>query len=321
MPDASLKDMANRMALQGERVILKHGGGKVSDDGKEYYLINTQAEFVAPLEFPAGPRPLIEVGTAMEYDVPVFGGEPPFEWAVKAGDMPDGLAFADGTLSGTATTSGVFSVTLQVKDQTGRTLDQRVVLVVREENLARTATEVIASAGETDTARRDVMWLTVARSLYADRVEDIIRDGTRLGNGSTFYSITSHAGPKDDAYGYEWEGPQTVGLVAYHTGSMEENGGWFTSLNVEYRDEDGDWKPVKNMAISPPLPQGNEPFNKPHFVEYLLTFEPVETTAVRMVGSAGGGKHWNGQSRNAYFTSITELSVHGPLLGYELLEK
>jgi len=318
MADASLKDMAKRMAAQGELIILKHGGSKIPDSGQEYYLINADAEFVAPLEFPAGPRPLIEVGTRVDYDIPLFGGKAPFEWDIKSGSLPDGLAFADGMLSGEASSPGVFSVTLRVKDQDGKTLTRPLDLVVRGKNLAPAAQEIIANVRETNTERRDDMWLTVPRSLYADQV-DVIRDGTRLGDGSTFYSIADTPEPKKDFYGYEWDDPQSVGLVAYHTGSVEENGGWFTSLSVEYRDEKGEWKPVQELVISPPLPPGRERFNKPHFVEYLLAFQPVHTTAIHMIGDAGGVEHWS--RKRTYFTSITELSVHGPLPRYELLNR
>lgn len=162
------------------------------------------------------------------------------------------------------------------------------------------------------------MWLTVPRSLYADDVA-VIRDGKRLGDGSTFYSIQDHGSPKRDFFGFEWRQPQLVGLLAYHTGAVEENGGWFTSLDVEYRAGDGTWSTVDGLLISPPLPPGPLPFNKPHFVEYLLAFRPVTTSAVRIIGDAGGTDHW--RSSRTHFTSITELSVHGPLPRYELLNR
>ena len=98
---------------------------------------------------------------------------------------------------------------------------------------------------------------------------------------------------------------------------MEENGGWFTSLDVQYLDNNGTWASVEDLVISPSLVKGDKPHNKPHFVEYLLAFKPVRTTAVRMIGNAGGSKHW--YSKPAYFTSISELSVYGPLLNFENL--
>ena len=118
------------------------------------------------------------------------------------------------------------------------------------------------------------MWLSVPRSFYADDLESIIRDGQTLGPGSTFYSIEGEVARQRDFYGYEWDDEQLIGLIAYHTGTVEENGGWFQSLKTEYRDEIGNWREVEDLVLSPnlppELPDGVNPYNKPHFVEYLL---------------------------------------------------
>jgi hypothetical protein len=148
--------------------------------------------------------------------------------------------------------------------------------------------------------------------LYAESVE-VIRDGVLRGEGSTFYSITTEDAPRLDHYGYEWSEPQTLGLLAYHSGAVEENGGWFTSLGVEYRDREGAWVGARGLRVEPSLPPGNAPFDKPHFLERLLAFEPVTTTAIRIRGAAGGAPHWH--SKLTYFTSISELGAYGPLPG------
>ena len=318
MPDAGLRDMANRMAAQGRRIILDHGGKEVTERGVEYYLINTEAAFSPPIEFPSGPGPYIETGLEVEHVLPVFGGEPPYRWSLRSRRIPDGLRFRDGRLSGLASSPGVFPIGLHLADSKGQAMTRRRNLVVRGPNLARTAERVLSSVQQTDTVRRDKMWLTVPRSLYANDVE-VIRDGNRLGDGSTFYSIEGHGRPKRDFFGYEWRHPQVIGLLGYHTGSVEENGGWFTSLQVEHLDSSGTWKPVQGLLISPPLAPGELPFNKPHFVEYLLAFRPVETIGIRIVGDAGGTRHWRGEL--TFFTSITELTAHGPLPRYELLNR
>ena len=47
----------------------------------------------------------------------------------------------------------------------------------------------------------------------------------------SFYSIsrdlTGQTKSKTNFYGYEWAKPQTIGLLGYHVGSVEEMGGWF----------------------------------------------------------------------------------------------
>lgn len=314
MPDASLSDMAARMAAQGEKIILAHGGRRVVENGEDYYVIDTGAKFAPPLELPAGPMPYLEAGERADFEFPISSAPGPVKWSLK-GDLPKGLRFRDGKLAGNPRHAGVSRVTVEAA-QGGRRARREFVLVVRNRNLSRDAERVLASVERTDTAKRDAMWLTVSRSLYAPDIS-ILRDGRRLGDGSTFYSITEDPKHESDFYGYEWPRPQSIGLIGYHTGSMEENGGWFTSLNVEYKDDAGSWKSVEGLVVTPPLAKGDEPFNKPHFVEYLLAFEPVRTKAIRMTGGAGGAKHW--KSEFTCFTSISELGVYGPLPGYRQL--
>jgi len=316
MPDAGLKDMAARMVKQGEKIILMKEGRRVTENGKDFYIINPDARFSAPLEFPSAPMPAIEVGKEVEYSFFVSGGNPPFKWNVLKGRFPEGIRFESGKMTGVATKPGIYRVKLQIQ-QGERKSSRNFKLVVRGKNLAPAASKILANVKDTDTKTRDAMWLTVGRSLYSDRLDDIIRNGKVTGDGSTFYSINDSPKPKKDYYGYEWSQPQTVGLLGFHTGSMEENGGWFTSLNVQYRNDEGTWISIEDLVISPSLVKGDKPHNKPHFVEYLLAFKPVRTTAVRIIGDAGGSKHW--YSKPAYFTSISELSVYGPLSNFENL--
>ena len=163
-----------------------------------------------------------------------------------------------------AKSPGVFPITLQLVDSGGLELRETLKFVVRGPNLADSSAAVLSSVQETNTTRRDEMWLTVPRSLYANRVE-VIRDGIRLGDGSTFYTIEDTGEAKQDFFGFEWSQPQNVGLLAYHTGAVEENGGWFTSLDVEYLDSEGNWTPVHGLLISPPLAPGPLPFQQAPF--------------------------------------------------------
>ncbi len=318
MPDASLKDIAEREARQGEKIILKYGGKKVTENGQEYYLINPNAIFTAPLELPAGPMPNIEAGQKIVFEFPVSGGGSSLRWKVASGAFPKGLAFRDGKLSGVTSAPGVYFVTLELA-QGAQKASRKFTLVVRDKNLASSARRILARVERADVKRRDAMRVTVPRSLFADTV-DVIRDGKLFGDRSTFYSISADSGPQTDYYGYEWDKPQTVGLMAYHNGSVEESGGWFSTLNVEYRNAAGSWAPVEGLVINPRLPGGDQPFDKPHFVEYLLAFRPVQTTAVRIIGNAGGVARGGGRPAMT-FTSITELGAYGALPGHEQLKQ
>ena len=117
--------------------------------------------------------------------------------------------------------------------------------------------------------------------------------------------------PKVDYYGYGWKKPQKISMLALHTGCLEEFGGWFTSLNVQYQDTSGQWQPVGNINIDPPFPSTDVVFYQPHFVEYVITFPAVESKAIRVIGDAKIQDHWNKYTKNVSgFTSVTELSVY-----------
>ncbi len=315
MEDASLKDMAARMSAQGEKIILSQGGSKIIEDGIEYFQINSEAEFVSALEFPSAPEPYLEAGQEVDFSLYLAGGNRPSQWRIVSGSLPDGIQMRRGVLSGTPTTPGVYQVVLEVSHADAK-IQREFGFVVRDRNLTPVADRILTNVPVPDVERRDAMWLTVAHSLYTDDIE-AIRDGKRLGDGSTYYSISSTTNESPDYYGYEWQESQIIGLLGLHTGSVEENGGWFTSLNVEYRDQEDGWQSVEDLVISPSLMQGGERFNKPHFVEYLLAFKPVVTSAIRIIGNAGGVEHW--YSAFSRFTSITELSAHGPLPDYQTL--
>jgi hypothetical protein len=98
---------------------------------------------------------------------------------------------------------------------------------------------------------------------------------------------------------------------------MEEVSGWFTDLTVEYQNSVGDWQPVKNRGVDPSIPGGEGPYNKAHFAEYLMFFDPVETRAIRVKGNVGRA---GGVAKNLpRFTSVSELAVYEPVPGIQKL--
>ena len=100
-------------------------------------------------------------------------------------------------------------------------------------------------------------------------------------------------------------------MMVFNTGGMEEFGGWFTSLNVQYKNDQGKWVSVENQLITPKLPENHLVFFQPHFAEYILTFKPVTTNSIRIIGDAAVQYHWNDYTEQVSgFTSISELSVH-----------
>lgn len=300
LPDAGLKDIAARLANQGEQVILRHGGRRNGD----FYEVDSNALFHAPFEFPTGPLPVIEIGKPVAHDFIATAGA---KWKLVEGKLPRGIAFANGRLSGIAAgPAGVYPVTIAVG-----ALRRSVTLVVRPENLARSARRILTPIEKPDLAEAKKLFLDTPIVRFADSPE-VLRDAKRGGDGATFLSLGADTEPRIDHYGYEWDQRRQIGLVALTTGFIEESSGWFTDLGVEFRDETGTWKPVRGLRSVPPFPMGNEPATKAHFAEYLLLFDPVETRAIRVAGNAGA-------ARGPRFTSVSELSVYAPLPGAQRL--
>lgn len=104
---------------------------------------------VAPSALPTATR-----GTAYSQTLSASGGTAPYTYTLSAGSLPAGLTLAsNGTLSGTATTEGSFTVTVRATDAGNFTGDQAYSLTVAAPNLALPASNLPAgTAGQAYTA-------------------------------------------------------------------------------------------------------------------------------------------------------------------------
>lgn len=311
MPDASIEDLIDRTAALAVEIIVANGGEKFEKDDKTWLRINPQASFKAPLEFCVGPAPRIVAGEPVDYDFSCVTNKG-CRWKLTGGKLPQGLKFRGGRLSGVTDKVGDYDITLCLSD--GRTvISKDFHLVVRGRNIAAEASEVLSLAKETNFDVLDSCWTTVSHSFYAGSV-DVIRDGRVSGPGASFYSLTDKSlGPREDYFGYRWDEPVTVDMVSFHYGCLEEFGGWYSDMRVEYLDGDGNWVSL-DATVSPDLPENDEVFIQPHFAEFLFRFAPVTTTAVRVIGNDAVLVHWNKYTKNvSSFISITELEVYEAL--------
>jgi large repetitive protein len=84
------------------------------------------------LRLPACPAPAGTVGAAYSATLQATGGQPPYTFALTAGDLPAGLALAaSGAISGTPTASGAFNFSLRASDATGSQATATCVITIR----------------------------------------------------------------------------------------------------------------------------------------------------------------------------------------------
>ena len=305
MPDASIQDMIDRTVKLAINVI-KENGGKVK--GNNIY-INPKAKFNPPLEFAVGPNPDLTVGMPADYSFACPTNKQ-YTWTLVKGELPQGLTFNNGDLSGTPAKAGRYNITLQLAGN-GKSLTKDFNIVVKPQNLALKADTIYANVRTLNEAVLDSCWITFGKPMYAKSV-DVINDGVKNGPGSVFYSLAAKAkDPKIDFFGYGWKEPQTLNMIELNMGCLEEFGGWFTDLTVQYLDADGHWRDAGKYTSTPALPSTDIVFFQPHFAQYLIEFPEVTTRGVRILLDTKYQYHWNKYTKNvSNFTSITELGVY-----------
>lgn len=288
LPDVSIRDMAGRTAVQGEKIVFAGGGRRLMIDGTEYLEINSGAQFTAPFELPAAPTLLAESGKPFRF--PFWFEELPELELDAPADLQPGPALDGGAIIFEPAEPGLFPISVRAR-RGGQTRERTWQIRVHGSNLAPLAKHVIFS-----------------RSGSEDDIE-LIRDGQR--RNATYYSRPADDSPWQNYYGYQWDEPQTISTLVLNPGLPEEFGGWFTSLKVQFKNESGNWQDASLQSISPPMDLDPSQWLKGAFIDHSLSIEPVTTTAIRVIGDAGGIEQ---DARNGggirYFTAISELAVY-----------
>jgi len=105
-----------------------------------------------------------------------------------------------------------------------------------------------------------------------------------------------------DYWGYMWEEPLFFNALVYHAGRMAWDGGWFTSLTVQYTEDGVTWKEPPNVMTEAPYDFRDLRDDREDFAHYVIYFAPIRGKGIRIYGTPGGASG---------YTSISELEVYG----------
>ena len=301
LPDASIKDMAKRTSQIGEKIILANGGEKIIKDNQPYYRINADAVFKSILELQPAPLITFHTGKSSSFQLNCSHKVEEVTWKIEKGKLPSGISFHQGVFSGQPDEQGTYEI--EVTAQLGEQVAKQVYTInILGENLAPEASSILLG-----TKSEAVGSVTESTTEPSDDRE-LLRDGKTYPN---FYSSYNPENSSSfiDYFGYQWDSDISLSRIVYYTGWMEQHGGWFTSFDVEYLDDNGDWISVVNLEVLPRQNLNNQTFAHAHYVPYLCKFDPVQTKAIRISGQPAGKPAWNHKER-VYFTNISEIEVY-----------
>ena len=148
-------------------------------------------------------------GAPYSASLAVTGGTGPYTWSVQSGQLAPGLSLsASGIISGTPSTEGVYTVTMQVLDITGQKL-------LKSFNLAIAAALVITSVtlpnGTAETAYSATLSATGGGAPYSwSVVSGDLPPAVTLASGGTFAGTPSTAG----SYSFTVQAQDSVGARA-----------------------------------------------------------------------------------------------------------
>ena len=287
LDDATLTGMACRLAEQGDRIIKAKGGVVTNKEGEEYYTINPDAQFTPPFELNEFPKLFTEVDIPFSY--PVYTGGDSGKVSLEIiGGLPSGILLSNSRIAGTPIKWGKYKFTILAK-LNKLIIQQPIELTVRSQNIAKDAEEILFN---TNAINNDI---------------EVIRDGN---NDITYSSVKAGEVRETDFYGYMWDEEKEISAITYNNGVSSEYCGWFTSFDVEYLQNDK-WVKVENPNMLPDMNLENTQWLKPHLVDYHVSFNPIKTKGIRIIGISGGNPKDAANSHLGlqYYTTISELKV------------
>ena len=166
-----------------------------------------------------------QAGMAYSDPLTVTGGTGPFTWSVVSGSLPAGvtLGTASGTLSGTPTTTGLSSFTIQVTDADGLSATQSLNITIAIGPLVIAASADTTTATQGGTVHYTITITNTAVTAYSGvtftvPLADVLDDATYNGNATATAGTVFYTNPN-----LAWTGNLAAGASATITFSVTVN--------------------------------------------------------------------------------------------------
>ena len=104
-----------------------------------------------------------------------------------------------------------------------------------------------------------------------------------------------------DWYAIHFPVPTVFNCVEMTMECPNRDGGWWTSLNIEYMNSYGEWESAESLSIAPTYNFEDVPTGRRPYETHSLIFSEVTSSAVRIIGSPGG---------LAQFTSLAHIAIY-----------
>ena len=89
-------------------------------------------------------------------------------------------------------------------------------------------------------------------------------------------------------YGLHWSQIKSINSIFFMHGPHFYEGGWWTTLHVQYMDTAGVWQEINSITITPSYSFDDKRDNRRPFEAYEIRFPSVDATAIRLLGQPGG---------------------------------
>ncbi len=198
------------------------------------------------------------VGQAYSQALAAGAGSGALSWALT-GQLPPGLAFAEGTLSGTPTTAGVYSVTVTVHDAAGAEASRSYAFAVNPVGFAISTPTPLPDAEVGDAYGYQLSTLPSASAMWSasglppglSMSPSGVISGTPSGNG-TLATVAVHAA-------------QPTGMTAFKAFPLTVRNPLLFSDPLYTPRGDGDtmWQPPSSVRALPGLPVKPTPATTP----------------------------------------------------------